>query len=189
MSKLFDQARARLRNSIDDKEEAKTARGDGPADVSQVAKDIQEAAAEAVDNVVASPFRLKKALQQRATKKVLETQEKFTDLLPALAQAGFRLDSCAIDASMSPTIMSRFSVTRQLTDEEEEEFLAANRGNRFAYLLFESLFRAVNVAETLDFPGLHFAGLEVRVTASPKVSMLYRSVQVQELGQTVIHGG
>lgn len=171
---LFEQAQARLRRSIEDPKEEEINPGNGQV-VAEIVEDMKEAAETAAASTAKTPPALPQSLQKHSNVKAIGVVDKFTDVIPVLAEAGFRLESCDIEASLTPKVIPRFAVTRRLSREEQKAFLDANRGNRFAYLLFEALFQAVNLTERLDLPGLTFVGLEVHIGTIPQVRALYQS--------------
>lgn len=171
---LFEQAQARLRRSIDDHKEEESNPENGQV-VAEIVEDMKEASEAAADSIVKTPPAIPQTLQKHSNRKAIGVVDKFTDVIPILGEAGFRLESCDVEASLTAKVIPRFAITRQLSREDQKAFLDANRGNRFAYLLFEALFKAVNLTECLDIPGLTFVGLEVHIGAISQVRALYQS--------------
>ena len=171
---LFEQAQARLRRSIDDHKEEESNPGNGQV-IAEVVEDMKEATETAADSIVKTPPAIPQTLHRHSSRKAIGAVDKFTDVIPLLSEAGFRLESCDVEASLTPKVIPRVAITRQLSKEDQKAFLEDNHGNRFAYLLFEALFKAVNLTECLDIPGLTFVGLEVHIGAIPQVRALYQS--------------
>jgi hypothetical protein len=99
--------------------------------------------------------------------------DDFHNLLPLFEEAGYKLESFALDLGVTPKLEPRFVKVCDVLPERRQELLREHLHHRMAHAVLKCLFHANDAQEKLRVGNLSPRGMEITVGIIPKVRLIW----------------
>ncbi|WND01472.1 hypothetical protein QGN29_07855 [Temperatibacter marinus] len=109
------------------------------------------------------------------------TAEKFNEIAPYLARAGFSVIEIEVGIGLSPKVTTHLQMEENISDEEKQLLLIEVAEKKLVSTVLSSLFKAVEAREKLKFKKFHFTHLELELSILPSVMLKFRPDQSNAL--------
>ena len=114
------------------------------------------------------------SLNETAIEKLKAIIQEVTTEFPLFERAGFVVEEVQVEIGAVPKLMPRFKITRELSSQEQEDFLQEVADKKLIKFMLLSLFKASRMKNLIQDPGLEFCAIEIDLAAMPVVRGIYR---------------
>jgi len=105
-----------------------------------------------------------------ATQRALD---EFHKLLPLFEEAGYKLETLALDLGVAPKLVPRFARIGDVSPERQAELLEAHRHHRLAHGILKGLLHANEAQRVLKVGSLSPSVMEISIGILPKVRLIW----------------
>jgi hypothetical protein len=122
------------------------------------AKDTAKSAADSVGDV---------------TKIIAGMIDDINAAMPILAEYGYKMNELEIGLGLVPKVIPHFSISGELTEEQEKELLSKLEGKKIASLVVNALIQASKLQSSIKVNGLKFTEVEIEASVPPNVTLKF----------------
>jgi len=107
------------------------------------------------------------------SRRVREITDELHEAIPTIEEAGYALSAMDIDIGVPPKLVAHFILTEEIDESRRQALLERTRSSRALHVLLSSLFRASDLQRAVRVGALTFRGIEVHISAMPKVRLVF----------------
>lgn len=112
-------------------------------------------------------------LKDEGKEKIIDYFNNLTDLIPVIAETGYRLKGIDIDLSIPPGVDMHFEKFKDLSREAIDEILEKNKDKDMLKTIVNSLVAADDLHKKLKVGNLVFSDISLNIGLPPKVTLKF----------------
>ncbi|WP_444994372.1 hypothetical protein [Aliikangiella sp. IMCC44359] len=124
---------------------------------------------------------------QLTTEKIKAIVAELTAETPLFEEAGFLMEQLEIEIGLIPKIVPQFTQTKEISPEEEANFLGQLNNKQLLKFVLQSLFKASRMKALLESTELYLYGIEISVSAPPSVKTIFKRQRVSVINSDTHH--
>ena len=114
------------------------------------------------------------SIKEYSLDKLKDTWTQIENSSEIFQQTGYSITAIDINLAIPPTIILSFDQIENISDEDEEKLLAANKSKPILYSILIALFKANAIQQSINSAQYKFSGLTIELGLSPKIDMKFK---------------
>ncbi len=95
--------------------------------------------------------------------------------IPLFEKAGYEVEEIQVEIGMTPKLMPRFRVAREISVAEQQHMLEEAGERKLVKFILISLFKSTKMKNLIQDPKLEFHSIEIDLTAVPSVRGIFKT--------------